>query len=125
MDTGDAHGDMFFDLRSLDLPIECAHPDSHSAHDCDNAEVVGQGLAVTKLVLEVDSSKYGDYGRCNVCVNGSDHHGNNSCTNGAYWCSCGDFDSPKQCNASVGKVAVKEMFSHYHSLDNCSGVLSC
>ena len=38
MDTGDAPGDLYFDIRSVDLPMECAHPDAHSAHDCSNAE---------------------------------------------------------------------------------------
>jgi hypothetical protein len=116
---------MFFDLRSLDLPIECAHPTNHTAHDCDNAEVVGGDLAVTKLILEVDSSKYGDYGRCNVCVNGTDHHGNNSCTNGVYSCLCGDFNSPHPCNNAVGKINIVSMFSHYRPLGNCSDMLSC
>ena len=37
---------------------------------------------INKLILEVDSRKYGAYGFCNICVNGTDHHGNNSCTNG-------------------------------------------
>jgi hypothetical protein len=95
---------MYFGLRSVDLPIECAHPTSKSAHDCDNAEVVATDLVITKLVLEVDSSKYGEYGRCNVCVNGSDHHGNNSCTDGAYDCLCGSYTDPPmmptQLNAS-------------------------
>jgi len=41
-------------------------------------------------------------GRCNLCENGTDHHGNNTCTNGVYWCMCGDFAHGSQCNASVG-----------------------
>ena len=116
-DTGDARGDMFFDLRSVDLAIECAHPNSHSAHDCDNAEVVSNNLVITKLILEVDSSKYGEYGRCNVCVNGTDHHGNNSCTDGVYWCSCGGFHDPTPCDASVGVANVTAMFgTHYQAV---------
>jgi hypothetical protein len=73
MNTGDALGDMYFDLRSVDIALECAHPSASTAHDCDNQEVVATDLAITKLVLEVDS-RYGGYGRCNVCVNGTDHH---------------------------------------------------
>ena len=128
MDTGDARGDMFFDMRSMDLPIECAHPNNHTSHDCDNAEVVGNDLAITKLILEVDSSRYGEYGRCNVCVNGSDHHGNNSCTDGVYSCSCGGFYDPVPCNSSVGKASIIDMFSqgiHHYPIGACSDMLSC
>lgn len=35
-------------------------------HDCDNIEVTAPDLAITKLVLEVDS-RWSDYGRCNIC----------------------------------------------------------
>ena len=76
MNTGDAPGDMYFDLRSVDIAMECANPSPSSAHDCDNQEVVAKDLAISKLVLEVDT-RFGQYGRCNVCVNGTDHHGNN------------------------------------------------
>ena len=41
-----------------------------------------------KLVLEVRPSAFGEYGYCNLCVNGTDHNGNNSCTNGHYDCRC-------------------------------------
>ena len=54
MDTGDALGDMYFDLRSLATPIECAHPTPQTARDCDNEEVVANDLVVTKLVLDVN-----------------------------------------------------------------------
>ena len=40
MDTGDAKGDLYFDIRSVDLPLECAHPTPRSGHDCQNTEVV-------------------------------------------------------------------------------------
>jgi hypothetical protein len=123
MDTGDALGDSFFDLRSVFLPIECAHPNNHTAHDCDNAEVVADDLVITKLELEVDSSQYGAYGRCNVCVNGTDHHGNNSCTDGVYSCSCGGFEHPTPCNASVGKTSVITMIKSFHP--KCTDLLSC
>ena len=86
--------DMFFDVRRW-RPLECANKsDPHAAHDCDNEEVVATDLAVTKLMLGVDS-RYGSYGRCNICVNGTDHHGNNSCTDGVYWCSCGEWGEGK------------------------------
>ena len=98
MDTGDAKGDLYFDIRSVDLPLECAHPTAHSAHDCQNAEVVSPHLVITQLVIEVDQTAYGEYGRCNVCVNGSDNHGTN-CTacgiaDGQYFCGCGPYGQP-------------------------------
>lgn len=40
MNTGDVLGDMYFDLRSVSLPLECAHPSTKEPHDCDNVEVV-------------------------------------------------------------------------------------
>ena len=71
MNTGDALGDMYFDIRSVGLPLECASGDPTTAHDCDNAEVVSNDLVITKLTLQV-RLPFGDYGRCNICVNGTD-----------------------------------------------------
>jgi len=103
MDTADLNGDMYFDLRGVSEPLECAHPTPSTAHDCDNPEVTSTDLVITKLTLEVDD-RFGNYGRCNVCVNGTDHHGNNSCTEGAYWCNCGGWNSKDtQCSSAVGR----------------------
>lgn len=110
MDTGDAFGDMYFDIRSTSLPLECAHPTNRTSHDCYNAEVVSNDLVVTKLVLGV-KPPLGTYGRCNICVNGTDHHGNNSCTNGVYWCSCGDWDKPAPCGKWVGAENISAHFN--------------
>jgi len=117
MDTGDAKGDLYFDLRSVDLPLECAHPSSSSAHDCQNAEVVSPNLVVTQLVLEVDQG-FSQYGRCNVCVNGSDNHGTN-CTkqgipDGDYFCGCGSWGKPPiACGAPVGKEDILQHMGGY------------
>jgi hypothetical protein len=113
MNTADVLGDMYFDMRSVGLPIECASNSSKAASDCDNAEVVGSDLVITKLVLEIDS-RVGAYGRCNVCVNGSDHHGNNSCTDGVYDCACGGYVHSTPCGAAVG---VKNISDHVHGHD--------
>eukprot|EP00038_Savillea_parva_P026030 m.50883 g.50883 ORF g.50883 m.50883 type:complete len:309 (+) comp7270_c1_seq1:80-1006(+) len=103
MNTADLHGDMFFDLRGVATPLECAHPTNESAHDCDNPEVIAPNLVISQVQLEV-AGNWSQYGRCNLCVNGTDNHGNNSCTNGAYWCDCGDFGGPpEQCAAQVGR----------------------
>eukprot|EP00755_Sulcionema_specki_P014778 Sspe_Gene.57631::Locus_31612_Transcript_2_3_Confidence_0.500_Length_1221::g.57631::m.57631 len=85
MNTADVRGDIFFDLRSKALPIECAQ--DPTSMDCTNPEVTSSDLVVSKLVLEVDG-RYGTYGRCNICVNHTDHHGDNNCTNGEYVCDC-------------------------------------
>ena len=62
---------------------QCASGNPRASMDCDNAEVANNSaLVITKLVIEYDTRNTGMYARCNICVNGSDHHGNNSCTNG-------------------------------------------
>ena len=78
--------------------------------------MVGKDLVITQLVLEVDS-RFGGYGRCNICVNGSDHHGHNNCTDGEYICGCGDPHAPPHggqptvpCGAAVGK---ENLTDHY------------
>jgi len=112
MDTGDALGDLYFDLRSVDLPIECVE-DPYS-HDCDNEEVVSPNLGITRLTLEVDSRYLSgeDYGKCNICVNGTDHHGHNNCTNGEYICGCGDSHTPTPCNEKqIGYWNLTEKFA--------------
>ena len=111
MNTGSAGGDAYFDLRSTDLPLVCADNASASKTiDCNNAELVGNSIAITKLVLEVDTSRFGAYGYCNVCVNHTDHMGNNSCVDGQYDCRCcpnatASFCDPAsmvRCGSSVG-----------------------
>eukprot|EP00900_Chrysochromulina_parva_P013970 jgi/Chrpa1/22574/Chrysochromulina_OHIO_Genome00025132-RA len=51
MDTADLRGDIFFDLRSKVLPIECAS--NPQSKDCTNEEVVDNDLVITKLILSV------------------------------------------------------------------------
>ena len=67
MDTADLGGDMFFDLSSKVLPVECANfnasdPDQGGVYrsDCTNEEVVDTDLVITKFSLEVK----GSYGEC-------------------------------------------------------------
>jgi hypothetical protein len=79
MNTADLRGDMYFDMRTKGLALECGIWYNHSfwSHlDCDNDEVATPvaDLAITKLILEVDS-RYGTYADCNV-------------DNGMYECSC-------------------------------------
>ena len=87
MDTADLLGDMYFEMRSKALPIECASSSRHP--DCRNAEVAAEDLVITKIVLTVDPT-FGAYGSCTICVNGTDPYGNETCTNGVYTASvCG------------------------------------
>ena len=109
MNTADINGDMFFDLRSKPLIIECANYDPANpgklGHTCGNQEVnppADDPLVVTKLVLTI-AAPYGPYGRCNVCVNGSDGHGDYNCTDNAYVCNCGGYGSTSSaCPPNVG-----------------------
>lgn len=66
MDTADLQGDIFFDLRSRTLPIECANGTSSARYssDCSNGEVVDNDLVITKLKLSLRKSEdFGPYGR--------------------------------------------------------------
>lgn len=118
MNTGDVLGDMYFDLRSKALSIECADAKNYqrNAHTCANAEVASPDLVITGLELAVQRP-YGPYGRCNICVNGTDHHGNNSCVDGVYDCTCSGFESqhspqhgPQHCGAAVGRWNLTQIF---------------
>lgn len=58
MNTADLRGDIYFDLRTRSLPLECGpwrNQSFWSRLDCSNPEVDSSDLAITKLVLEVDS----------------------------------------------------------------------
>lgn len=56
MDTGDATGDLFFDLFEVMMsPLECASGQKTPGHSCSNPEANGKDLMVNKLTLEVDS----------------------------------------------------------------------
>lgn len=113
MNTGDALGDMFFDLRSLVLPLECAADPSQ--HDCTNAEVVSPDLVITKIIVEADH-RFTDYAKCNICVNGTDGHGHNNCTDGEYICGCFNGLKSVPCKPGVGM----ENLTQTHGNESCS-----
>jgi len=79
MNTADVDGDLYFDLRSRGLPLECGvwrNRSFWSRLDCVNAEVAvdPSKLAVTKFILEVDT-RFGQYADCNI----DSESGNYSC----------------------------------------------
>ena len=90
MDTGDATGDLFFDLfEVLILPLKCqnrTHKHRFGPDPCANPEAVGPDLMVNKVTLEVDS-RFSGYAACNVCDGGHDPFGG-SCVEGTYVCDC-------------------------------------
>ena len=59
--------------------------------DCENGEVVDGDLVISKLVVEVDS-RFGEYGMCNICVNGTDPLSRLPCATGEYICACPKYD---------------------------------
>jgi hypothetical protein len=64
MDVGDSIGDLYFLMRSVVSPIECAQ--NPSAEDCTDSEVVSNRLVATRVSMTVDSD-FGGYGMCNIC----------------------------------------------------------
>ena len=63
-DTGDSPSDIYFDLRGVSLPLECAY--NSRDFNCKNPEQNGTDLVVAKVVLEVDTDAIGEYARCNT-----------------------------------------------------------
>jgi hypothetical protein len=78
MNSADVRGDLYFTMRSKALPAECGpwrNESWWSNLDCNDPEVDGSNLAVTKLILEVDM-RFGPYADCNPLPDGS------------YFCAC-------------------------------------
>lgn len=112
MDTSSLNGDIFFDLRSITLPVECGSPYARAV-DCENTEIASTDDVISKLVLEVDS-RFGEYGKCNLCTNGTDVRSGLACEPGAYFCVCGPMDAPYECtDMAVGRENISESFDMY------------
>eukprot|EP01060_Flectonema_neradi_P038857 TRINITY_DN8298_c0_g1_i1.p1 TRINITY_DN8298_c0_g1~~TRINITY_DN8298_c0_g1_i1.p1 ORF type:complete len:265 (+),score=60.24 TRINITY_DN8298_c0_g1_i1:137-931(+) len=111
MNTADVKGDIFFDVRGMVAPMECRQ--DPQGHDCVNPEVESDDLVITKLILTVDETQYGQYGKCNICVNGTDHHGDDHCVSGEYICDCekGYNKSHVDCTSDVGADNITETFA--------------
>lgn len=97
MDTGDVRGDLYFVMRSVGRPIECAK--NPTAEDCIDAEVVSPTLVATKLLVEVNPD-YGGYGMCNIC---SPKFHPINCTMGKYFCM-GKYNSTRVGTETVASV---------------------
>jgi len=118
MDTSDLPGDIFFDLRSVVLPVECASPYAWPG-DCENQEMVGDDLVISKLLVEADA-RWGEYGMCNVCgADGRDPFSHMRCTPNEYFCTCrnkigyGLEPCPDSVTSKVGRENITETFSEY------------
>jgi len=106
MNTGDATGDLFFDLFEVVIvPLACQQ-NTTGGHSCSNPEAVGADLMVNKLTLEVDN-QYSGYARCNIGINGSDGRGH-TCKTGSYCCFCGSY-YPESCNDTLGR---EDLYDH-------------
>lgn len=122
MDTGDAVGDMFFDmLEVIAYPLVCENgtkPSRFGPNPCANPEAGGEDLMVNKLTLEVDS-RFSGYAACNVCVNGTDPFSKKPCKVDTYSCGCYDEKKfpPREvpCNSTLGYQKLLETFGHYGS----------
>lgn len=126
MDTADQAGELFFDLRSVILPIECAGPVSiwsaeSWAGDCQNLELTGTNEVVSKLIVEVDA-RFGAYGMCNECgSDGVDHLSKLPCTPGAYFCSCRHGFGFAQCDAQEeAKVGSEDITTTFERFLGCT-----
>uniref|UniRef100_A0A7S4F4Y0 Uncharacterized protein n=2 Tax=Chrysotila carterae TaxID=13221 RepID=A0A7S4F4Y0_CHRCT len=119
MDTADLRGDMFFDVHSKTLPIQCAvpPPSIYSRIDCSNPEVVASDLVITKLQLNMrPSDSFGEYGRCNLCnATGVDPFSRLPCTPHEYFCTCGTYFEPYACNdiAAIGAENINVSFGGF------------
>jgi hypothetical protein len=62
------------------------------------------------MSLTLSSRRCAGWDACTQ-VNGTDHHGNNSCTDGVYWCSCSWGHGSSQCAPGVGRENLTEHYS--------------
>jgi len=117
MDTGDAVGDLFFDmLEVISQPLKCdgpnrPPPNPHAPDFCKNQEAAGPDLRVNKLTLEVDT-RFSGYAACNVGVNDNDPFGG-YCKTDTYCCQCVEPGGPHHyrpvpCNKTLGYESVYE-----------------
>jgi len=124
MDTGDAMGDAFFQLRGVSLPIACADTSGrHYGNECTNPETVDSpDLTITKVLVEV-VLPFNDtgYAMCNICLNGTVPMTNppKKCTGDEYVCTCGRMGwgptpaASQDCAVPVGRENPGSLFTKF------------
>jgi len=123
MDTGDALGDMFFDMLEVIMyPLSCSNGTHTPApskfyNPCLNPEAGGADLMVNKLTLEVDD-RYSGYAACNVAINGTDpFNPGGYCKTDTYCCDCMAIDDGHRkkvpCNDTVGSENLYASFGEF------------
>jgi len=116
MNTADAPGDAFFDLIGIMLPILCANESSsHQGGFCYNPEERAHDLVVTRVLVEADD-RFGRYGKCNICINGTVPMTKppQKCVDGTYHCTCGGYNEPtRECEGPVGNENIKTTFGRW------------
>jgi len=122
MDTGDAGGDAFFDIRGFLVPIICSNVTKYHPYpgECYNPETDGNDLVTTRVVVEVQND-FGHYGMCNICVNGTVplSFPPKKCVDGEYECVCGGWFKPSRpCGEKVGRENVTSMFGRWKPYSN-------
>mmetsp|Transcript_28256 Transcript_28256/g.74111 ORF Transcript_28256/g.74111 Transcript_28256/m.74111 type:complete len:308 (+) Transcript_28256:3-926(+) len=123
MNTADAAGDAFFDLRTLCQYYECNINKTSRVYpgQCSNPEVNSDNLVITKV--EVLAAGFSEYGECNVCVNGTVPitRPPQPCVDGSYHCRCsGMFGRDAPCKPQMGRTSVRELiggFAKYMNLN--------
>jgi len=125
MDIADSTGDLFFDLdQVMVVPLACADA-KHAGHSCSNPEADGKDLMVNKLTLSVNTD-YSTYAKCNIGVNGTDHHGH-ACKDDTYCCFCsGSHWGPDvPCNTTLGRENLYETHGSRGGCRSGSTASSC
>jgi hypothetical protein len=132
MDSGDAMGDLYFDLLDVLLrPLACPNGTATPGGGCANPETTASDLVVNKLTLEVDN-RFSKYAYCNLAtaanINSSffPHPPCNRTKIDEYCCICPNpgFTSFHQCSQqTVGRQDVWNKTAKY--LRNGTDPLGC
>jgi len=104
-DLGDLAGDLLFEMSVYMNVFACSVQPVPPGVICDNSEVAGDDIGVTRVVVEVDTN-WGPYATCNICVNGtSPLNHSHTCEPTEYVCDCETNDFPPDkvpCTKGVG-----------------------
>uniref|UniRef100_A0A7S3YYM8 Uncharacterized protein n=2 Tax=Lotharella globosa TaxID=91324 RepID=A0A7S3YYM8_9EUKA len=101
----------------------CANDTKHRYGGmCENPEVFSSNLVLSRVKIEVDTRRFGDYGKCNICVNSTIPMTKppEPCVDGTYHCVCGDFNHPRPCGIRVGREDINSTFGENTPTSNYS-----